>query len=183
VTQQDEDDKSKGAGCRCGRTKCLKLYCHCFKNNIGCLPACNCTDCHNDGKHEEERIDAIRGIRMNNPNAFKGTDLELENQQVMTASGSMKVVHGCRCKRSRCVQKYCECYGAGIKCTTNCICSECQNGNNGGKLKSVAKIMRGNGPAQAQISTGPVTILAGRDMRAFAFLFAVCMLLPRLPIH
>ena len=37
------------------------------------------------------------------------------------------------------------------------------------------------GPAQT--STGPVTILAGRDMRAFAFLFAVCMLLPRLPIH
>ena len=25
--------------------------------------------------------------------------------------------------------QYCECYGQGIKCTTNCVCEDCGNGN------------------------------------------------------
>ena len=25
--------------------------------------------------------------------------------------------------------QYCECYGQGVKCTTNCICEDCGNGN------------------------------------------------------
>lgn len=36
---------------------------------------------------------------------------------------------GCRCKRSRCQKKYCECYGAGFACTANCVCTDCENGN------------------------------------------------------
>ena len=33
----------------------------------------------------------------------------------MTASGNVKLIRGCRCKRSRCKKKYCECY-AGKAC-------------------------------------------------------------------
>ncbi|KAJ1470761.1 hypothetical protein T484DRAFT_1584320, partial [Baffinella frigidus] len=119
----------KEKGCRCGRTKCLKQYCQCFRNDTRCGPDCVCTDCRNDGVHEEERIDAIRHIRMNNPGAFKGTALELEDQEVRTPRGSLRTVRGCRCKRSRCHKKYCECFGAGLRCTTNCVCSDCANGN------------------------------------------------------
>lgn len=143
---EDEGDDALGKekGCRCGRTKCLKQYCQCFRNNVRCTSDCVCEDCHNDGKHEEKRIEAIRKIRMNNPNAFKGTDLEIQDQEVRTPRGSLlKVIRGCRCKRSRCKKKYCECFGAGLLCTTNCVCNDCENGNDAGSIKTVTAIMKG----------------------------------------
>ena len=132
----------KDRGCRCGRTKCLKQYCQCFRNDVRCLAECVCTDCHNDGQHEEKRIEAIRRIRMTNFRAFKGTELEIEDVSVMTPSGSVKLIRGCRCKRSRCKKKYCECYAASLECTTNCVCKDCDNGNDTAVIKSVAQIMK-----------------------------------------
>jgi len=138
-----DDDKGKDRGCRCGRTKCLKQYCQCFRNDVRCSEDCVCDDCHNDGRHEEKRIDAIRRIRMNNPLAFKGTDLEIEDQEVRTPRGTLKVIRGCRCKRSKCRKKYCECYGAGLACSTNCVCKDCQNGNaDAGNINDVSEIMK-----------------------------------------
>ncbi|EKX54522.1 hypothetical protein GUITHDRAFT_63344, partial [Guillardia theta CCMP2712] len=124
---EEESQQGKERGCRCGRTKCLKQYCQCFRNDIRCTSDCVCSDCHNDGKHEEKRIEAIRHIRMNNPSAFKGTALELEDQEVTTPKGGKKTVRGCRCKRSKCQKKYCECFSAGIPCTSNCVCTDCAN--------------------------------------------------------
>jgi len=34
---------------------------------------------------------------------------------------------GCKCKRTFCRKKYCECFNAGVKCSYLCICEECQN--------------------------------------------------------
>jgi hypothetical protein len=39
---------------------------------------------------------------------LQGTDLEIDNVSVVTATGSIKLIRGCRCKRSRCKKKYCE---------------------------------------------------------------------------
>lgn len=71
--------------------------------------------------------------------AFKGTELMIDDQTVTTPKGSVRTVRGCRCKRSRCLKKYCECYGVGLKCGENCICEECQNGNELGGPSSVTK--------------------------------------------
>ena len=54
--------------------------------------------------------------------AYKGTHMEIDGQTVTTPKGSVGTVHGCRCKRSRCLKKYCACYGDGLKCGENCIC-------------------------------------------------------------
>jgi hypothetical protein len=34
---------------------------------------------------------------------------------------------GCRCRNSRCLKKYCECYKAGLNCALACSCIGCVN--------------------------------------------------------
>lgn len=33
--------------CNCKRSKCLKLYCECFSNQLFCNPECSCKGCAN----------------------------------------------------------------------------------------------------------------------------------------
>ena len=33
----------------------------------------------------------------------------------------------CSCKKSFCLKKYCECFQAGMKCSSNCKCIDCHN--------------------------------------------------------
>ena len=113
--------------CRCGKTKCLKLYCFCFRNDERCTSLCECKDCHNDGAHEEARMYAVRFARMNAKDAFAGTGLEAQARTVQREGGPVRKVYGCRCKRSQCRKKYCECFSAGLVCGANCICIDCLN--------------------------------------------------------
>jgi hypothetical protein len=137
-TQESRGNGGRDKGCRCGRTKCLKQYCACFRQDIRCTKDCACSDCRNDGHHEEERMIAVRAIRLNSKEAFKGTDLTYDGQTVTTPRGSVKQVRGCRCRRSKCLKKYCECFGVGLKCGENCVCEDCLNGNNNGGLAALS---------------------------------------------
>ena len=35
---------------------------------------------------------------------------------------------GCKCTKSNCQKKYCDCYNRGVKCGQNCSCENCENG-------------------------------------------------------
>lgn len=43
---------TKKVTCNCKKTKCLKLYCDCFRLNQTC-DGCNCFGCHNLSEFEE----------------------------------------------------------------------------------------------------------------------------------
>mmetsp|Transcript_76414 Transcript_76414/g.205679 ORF Transcript_76414/g.205679 Transcript_76414/m.205679 type:complete len:475 (-) Transcript_76414:513-1937(-) len=178
----DENEDEKGGrkaekGCRCGRTKCLKQYCACFRTDQRCTSDCVCQDCRNDGLHEVERLLAIRHVRMHSNTAFKGTSLAANDQQVVTPRGSVKILRGCRCKKSRCQKKvwhsfavpfcsvlteifqYCECFGVGLPCTTSCVCVDCINGNESSRQFEMLASMQSqdaNSPDDAKEETSSV---------------------------
>lgn len=115
--------------CNCVRSRCLKLYCSCFRNGKFCRPnvcSCvgkysldrsqvltNCKDCHNTDNDKGDREMAIQMILEKRPDAF--TVKEKEKGQ------------GCACKNNRCIRKYCECFRNNLHCTSKCSCRACEN--------------------------------------------------------
>ncbi|XP_040580783.1 protein lin-54 homolog isoform X2 [Lepeophtheirus salmonis] len=107
--------------CNCSKSQCLKLYCECFANGKFCYN-CNCFNCYNNIKHEEDRQRSIRSCLERNPNAFRPKIGRGGNNE------GERVHHkGCNCKRSSCLKNYCECYEAKIPCTEACRCVACKN--------------------------------------------------------
>ncbi|KAG2486536.1 hypothetical protein HYH03_014837 [Edaphochlamys debaryana] len=91
--------------CNCKKARCLKLYCVCFAAGVYCS-SCACRDCLNS--------------------------LETADLVEQKAEGELAHKKGCRCRRSRCVKKYCECFDARVFCSGSCRCESCLNMPAGG---------------------------------------------------
>lgn len=114
--------------CKCRKSKCLKLYCECFKAKGYCGDDCSCVGCSNKPGLDEEISKARETILSRNPHAFseKISEMMVPSRHGMVATGAQHR-RGCNCKKSKCQKKYCECFQAGIPCGEHCKCDGCAN--------------------------------------------------------
>lgn len=105
--------------CKCKKSGCLQMYCDCFAAGKNC-DGCACSDCKNDGLHHDDVHAAIKRIKANNPHAFE--------QKIIPEGQAVIHSKGCNCRNSHCLKRYCECYAAGVQCSSKCKCISCQNG-------------------------------------------------------
>jgi hypothetical protein len=103
--------------CQCKKSRCIKLYCDCFKDKLECGTACGCVDCLNTKEHQDLRLQAIHAVESRRPDAF-GSRIDEKNS-------SHRV--GCKCSRTACLKKYCECFKSGVTCAGTCSCTGCKN--------------------------------------------------------
>ncbi|XVF74692.1 hypothetical protein PTKIN_Ptkin13bG0132100 [Pterospermum kingtungense] len=135
--RQRETYTDEGVGCKlcnCKRSKCLKLYCECFAAGIYCVDSCACENCFNKPDYEDTVLDIRQQIESRNPLAFAPAIVKQANDSpnvvddgnLMTPS-SARHKRGCKCKKSKCLKKYCECYRANVGCSDGCRCEDCDN--------------------------------------------------------
>ncbi|KAL9186214.1 hypothetical protein ACHAXT_005452 [Thalassiosira profunda] len=135
--------------CNCKKSKCLKLYCDCFNKERYCA-GCACVGCRNTPVYDAQRDRAIADLLEKNPDAFKrhsGTGIE------------------CKCTRTACLKKYCECFAAGQYCGVACKCRDCENlpldTDEGGYGEEAESVEDGSGEEEEARQDGRVSSFAG----------------------
>lgn len=109
-------------GCKCRKSKCLRLHCVCFKEGGYCSSLCGCMECVNKAQFESAREFVIKKTLEINPLAF--------STKLQQLGDSDRVVNnqGCNCSRNNCNRNYCACFKNGIGCSSLCRCEICLNG-------------------------------------------------------
>eukprot|EP00658_Telonema_sp_P-2_P062553 TRINITY_DN5122_c0_g1_i3.p2 TRINITY_DN5122_c0_g1~~TRINITY_DN5122_c0_g1_i3.p2 ORF type:complete len:299 (-),score=65.69 TRINITY_DN5122_c0_g1_i3:417-1313(-) len=110
--------------CHCKRSQCLKLYCECFAANVLCDSSCKCTLCENTGFQTAERQKAMKHQLSRSKRAFAP---KFAPAKALLGEPEFAHVRGCKCKRTSCQKKYCECFQAGVPCGAACKCVDCAN--------------------------------------------------------
>lgn len=109
--------------CNCKQSKCLQLYCDCFRQGKLCGVECGCTDCGNHESNEDTRFKVMIKLMNRNKEAFTPKINETKSRHFK----------GCNCKNSGCSKRYCECFMNEVKCNEHCQCKNCNNRGQWGK--------------------------------------------------
>lgn len=125
-----------------------------------CNPLCRCVSCENTPDNSVVRTEAIKIILERNPNAFDSKFKPVHatgiTAPVPTISTTVVASHknGCRCRKSFCLKKYCECFQASVTCSAICTCLSCCN-TGSSSVKLLASVSTVNQMSSSnQIKTG-----------------------------
>ena len=119
-----ERRRRKSIHCNCRNTKCVKLYCECFRNDLFCGQQCKCSGCGNNHRDFDDRVRSGKGqLSRKGSCAVPEEKAGDPNPQAPTASA----FNGCNCKKSKCQKKYCDCFSNGLACSEKCKCLGCVN--------------------------------------------------------
>lgn len=113
--------KRKYTCCNCKNSHCLKMYCECYRSQGACSSHCKCKDCYNTVKLNKTKQD----IRQTEKR--KDVFIKLRKDQVRLTGPRARTKSSCKCKKSNCLKKYCECFALGKGCSSACECQDCKN--------------------------------------------------------
>lgn len=109
--QSSSSTPPPAAWCTCKKSRCLKLYCLCFSGATTCGAGCRCEGCLNRVEHSEEIVRA-RSRMLKRPVAMQYKAAQQKQ---------------CKCVKSFCLKKYCDCYTDSVACGPQCACVSCKN--------------------------------------------------------
>ena len=113
---QKQDVQNPNVLCNCVKSRCLKLYCDCFKAEELCNTFCKCLSCRNvysESLPGGSLYQAKSAYNIHKPGSF--------------GKKAKKTGQGCSCKNNRCLKKYCNCFRNTISCSEKCSCIDCAN--------------------------------------------------------
>lgn len=143
--------------CNCEKTKCLKMYCACYRKGLPCSERCRCRSCYNTVQNqkailiskESQRVQAEKEKLERQEHAHdhahhehehhshdhqhgeRGFEYENMDENVNAGNGAplQKPVEEifCSCRMSFCEKSYCACARAQKKCSPKCKCFHCKN--------------------------------------------------------
>lgn len=113
--------------CRCKKTNCLKLYCECFLKGGMCGPQCKCVGCMNTTAHQTIREMLLEDHYNKGAIAYNPSKQAVDDKVATVIQRDRR----CTCGKTGCNKKYCECFRNNSRCTADCKCKGCKNGNEG----------------------------------------------------
>ncbi|XP_020974988.1 protein tesmin/TSO1-like CXC 2 [Arachis ipaensis] len=131
ANDQERDNNDGNRGCKCKKTKCLQLYCECFKAGKYCKDSCSCENCLNRPENKDSVNEAKKKIELRNPRAFE--------PKITVVDKVKRRSKGCDCEKIKCMGNNCGCFRYKVGCSLQCRCANCRNPHGTKDSSSVAK--------------------------------------------